>query len=74
MAFDPRDKPFGARGQASARLKPAATTGEGRPLGASLTTPVPAPLPDRGTGVFFLLSLISAIVAVTFAVLIAFKI
>jgi hypothetical protein len=55
------------------RVRLAATAGEGVPLGASLTPPVPAALPDRGATGFFVISLVTALVAVSFTLLIAAK-
>lgn len=55
------------------RMKPMVASPEGAPAGMSLTKPTPAPLPERGAGVFLLVNLVAAGVAFTFAVLLAFK-
>jgi hypothetical protein len=58
---------------AKPRVKLAATGGDGVPLGASLTRPQPAPLPDRGAGLLLVLSVLCAAVAAIYALLIFSK-
>ena len=56
------------------RVRLAETSGSGMPLGASIQTPVPAPLPERGSSIFFALNLAAAIIAVIFTIKIALKV
>ncbi|MGH8016877.1 MAG: hypothetical protein ACREIA_01090 [Opitutaceae bacterium] len=58
---------------ASPRVKLATAVGETAPLGASLTLPRAAALPERGAPFFLILNLLSAVVAATFLLLIITK-
>ncbi len=58
---------------ASPRVKLATMAGEPAPLGASLTLPRAAALPERGASFFLVLNLLSAVVAAIFLVLIMTK-
>jgi hypothetical protein len=55
------------------RLKHATATGHSAPSGSSLAPPRPNPLPARGSGFILFLNIVSALIAVTFAVLLAIK-
>lgn len=55
------------------RVKMLVTQGDLTPAGATHTPPTPAPLPARGAGLHLVLSIVAAIVAVTFLVLLASK-
>jgi hypothetical protein len=74
-AADPSRHEAGAinAGMLKPRVKPASLTSEGTPAGASFTRPTPAPLPERGAGIFLFLSLIGATVAVVFLILVVYK-
>lgn len=54
-------------------VKLARTAGRGLPVGASHQPPVPAPLPERGAGLFFFINLAAATIAVLFTFLIYLK-
>lgn len=56
------------------RVKMLATEGDVSPAGATHTPPTPAPLPERGTGVHLFISVLAAIVAIIFLVLLISKI
>lgn len=62
-----------APGSFTPRIKPLTPAGETAPVGASMTTPTPAPLPARGAPLFLLITLVAALLAVTFSILIALK-
>lgn len=71
-----RDEPalrVPAPGSFTPRVRPASIPGEVSPSGASLTTPTPAPLPDRGAPMMLFITLAAALLAVTFTILIALK-
>lgn len=55
------------------KVKLADTSGDGIPAGASHHPPIPAPLPDRGAGLFFFINLAAAGIAVIFTFLIFLK-
>jgi hypothetical protein len=56
------------------RVKMLATQGDLTPAGATFTPPTPAPLPARGAGIHLALSILAALGAITFLVLLAIKI
>lgn len=55
------------------RVKMLSTTGELTPAGATYAPPTPAPLPARGAGLHLTLSILAAVLAVTFLLLLASK-
>ena len=55
------------------RVKMLVTQGDLTPAGATHTPPTPAPLPARGAGLHLALSILAAIVAITFLILLANK-
>lgn len=62
-----------APGSFTPRVRPVSVAGDTAPAGASFTPPTPAPLPDRGAALFLFITLVAALLAVTFTVLIALK-
>jgi hypothetical protein len=62
-----------APGSFMPRVRPASIPGDVHPAGATLATPTPAPLPDRGAPTLLFITLAAALLAVTFTILIALK-
>lgn len=56
------------------RVRLVTTEGEQTPAGASYTPPTPAPLPERGAGWHLFLSMIAAVAAMTFLLLLLQKV
>jgi hypothetical protein len=55
------------------RVKMLATEGDVTPAGATYTPPTPAPLPERGAGIHLFLSVLAALAAIIFLVLLLQK-
>lgn len=65
--------PAGSGTFAKPRVKMLETPGDLNPAGATYTPPTPAPLPARGAGLHLFLSVLAALAAVVFLILLAQK-